>query len=59
VQVGSEGDLVEPTSPSEPPRLNLRSNESFILWIKEYIIWLSSFYLLYLTLLIFWSQLLI
>jgi len=40
--LGSEGDLVEPTSPSEPPRLNLRSNESFILWIKEYIIWLSK-----------------
>src|SRR5437588_1662029 len=34
--------LVEPTSPWEPPRL-IRFNESYILRIKEYIIWLSSF----------------
>ena len=50
--------LVGPTS--EPPRLNLRSNESFKNFFGvKYNIWLSSFYLLYLILLIFWSQLLI
>jgi len=38
---GSEGDFVEPTSPSDPPRWNVRYNESFISWIKEYIIWLT------------------
>jgi len=40
--LGSERDLFEPTCTSEPPRLNLGSNKSFILWIKQYIIWLSK-----------------
>jgi len=40
--LGCEGDLRERTSPSEPPRLNVRSNKSFILVIKEYIIWLRK-----------------
>jgi len=40
--LGCEGDGVEPTSPSEPPWLNLRYNKSLMLWIKEYMIWLSE-----------------
>jgi len=38
----SDRDRVEPTCASEPPWLNYRSNESFILWIQEYIIRLST-----------------
>lgn len=43
--LGSEGDLVEPISPSVLPQLNLRSNESFILWIADYIILLCKWVL--------------
>jgi len=40
--LGCGGALVEPTSPSEPLGLILRSTESFILWIDEYIVGVSK-----------------
>lgn len=43
--------IVVPTSPWKPPRL-FRPNEPDVLWTKQHIMWLSSFYLISLMLLL-------